>query len=171
MVNVILITGVPGSGKSSVAEELANCFLKGVHIKVDDLRSMVKGGGKDPSEKWDDQTREQYYLSFENAATLTENFIDQDFKVIIDDVVHGGDLYGEWIKYFEKFNPKKILLMPSKETILNRNKTRNHFVSEDTISMLYEDFKKHDYSDWIVIDNSKQTLEETVAEIKSTLNW
>ena len=103
--------------------------------------------------------------------TQTQNFIDQDFKVIIDDVVHGGDLFEEWIKYFEKFNPKKILLMPSKETIRNHNKARDNTVSEDVISKLYEDFNKYEYSDWIVIDNSKQSLEETVAEIKSTLNW
>ncbi len=41
---IFLISGTPGSGKSSVARALMQRFKQGVHLPVDDLRKMVVSG-------------------------------------------------------------------------------------------------------------------------------
>ena len=90
--------------------------------------------------------------------------------MIIDDTLHGGDLYIEWVKHFEKFKPLKVLLMPSKEIIFKRNRERQtHHVEETVMKKVYENFTKHDYFGWQVIDNGAQSIEETVAGIKKKL--
>ena len=40
----VLITGAPGSGKSTVSEALAVRLERGAHVPVDFFRKMVKGG-------------------------------------------------------------------------------------------------------------------------------
>ena len=41
---VVLVTGVPASGKSTVADLLARRFTRGVHVKGDVFRRMVVAG-------------------------------------------------------------------------------------------------------------------------------
>jgi len=133
---------------------------------------MIKGGYKSAAKPWDEETHRQYYLSFKNGALLAESFIKESYKVIVDDALHGGNLYNEWAKYFEKFKPLKILLKPNKESAIKRNKERTtHFVEENVISEVYKNFIKHNYSDWFVVDNSNKSVEETVVEIQKKLGW
>lgn len=49
MNHILLIVGSPASGKNSTAREIAKRSAKGVHIPVDDLRTMVHGGVIHPS--------------------------------------------------------------------------------------------------------------------------
>ena len=45
---VIVLTGAPASGKSTVAERLASCLDRAAHIQVDFFRKIVKGGYASP---------------------------------------------------------------------------------------------------------------------------
>lgn len=60
--DVILIRGAPGSGKSSVARELARHFPDGVTIEVDEIRRMINGV------RWDD---DRLHLHAISAAAQT----------------------------------------------------------------------------------------------------
>jgi len=53
---VIVLTGAPASGKSTVAESLASRLEHAAHIQVDFLRKMVKGGYASPHH-WSDEGR------------------------------------------------------------------------------------------------------------------
>lgn len=169
MQEVILISGIPGSGKSTIASLLAKSFSKSVYLSGDDIRLMVKGGFESPAKVWDQATREQYYLSFANEAVLANNFIRNGYLVVIDDVIHPGDLYQEWQKHFEKLRCTKVALQPDIRIVQQRNRERGKYVEEGVINRLYEDFRRQNFDDWIVVDNSHQTPKETTQIILSKL--
>lgn len=111
--------------------------------------------------------RGQYQLSFANAAALTRTFLRAGFDVVIDDVIRKGDLYDEWLRHFEGIEHRVVLLMPSLDVALARNRDRAaKTVPETTLHDLHQRYQEVDNSDWIVIDNSGQSPEETVTEIR-----
>ncbi len=127
---------------------------------------MVVRGYKDPNKPWDEEMRSQYYLSFKNQADLARNFLEKGFAVVIDEVVRKGELYDEWLTHFAGITHQVVLLLPAVSVALHRNAERtSHTVPERTLHDLHERYVNTDTAGWIVIDNSNQTVEETVNEI------
>ena len=60
---IYLIAGSPASGKSTLARLLAQRAAKGLHIPVDDLRTMVHGGVVHPGPVWSKELVEQLKLA------------------------------------------------------------------------------------------------------------
>ncbi len=58
-----LISGDPGSGKSTTAHALCHRYPKGIHVPVDDLRAFVVSGGASPLTEWTAETARQFALS------------------------------------------------------------------------------------------------------------
>lgn len=52
MHKIILLTGGPGSGKSTIAHLLAQHFSKSLHLQVDHLRGMMVNGISLPGKGW-----------------------------------------------------------------------------------------------------------------------
>ena len=170
--DLVFISGIPGAGKTSTSLALAASLPRSVHISGDQLRLTVKGGFANPNHKWTDETKRQYFLSFKNEASLARNFIAAGFRVIVDDTIHGGNLYENWQTHFTEMNPLKVILMPSFEEAMKRNNIReSHTVAEKVMSEVYTNFTQHDYTSWFVVDNTEMTVEETVGVIRKKLNW
>ncbi len=127
---------------------------------------MIVRGYTDPNTPWDDEMRSQYYLSFKNQADLARNFLEKGFSVVIDEVVGKGELYDEWRTHFAGIPHQVVLLMPMVHVALRRNAERaSHTVPERTLYDLHERYVNTDTTGWIVIDNSNQTVTETVDQI------
>lgn len=84
---LFLITGVPGSGKSSVAKALMQRFPFGIHLPVDDLRERVVSGIAHPVPHWTTETSRQFLLARKAAIATARLYADEDFAVALDDVV------------------------------------------------------------------------------------
>lgn len=80
------ITGVPGSGKSTVARELAFAVPRGIAIGVDTLRWMV-GSGYVSARRGNGEGRAQLRLERRSAATMVTIYAESGFLVLIDDVI------------------------------------------------------------------------------------
>ena len=166
---VIIITGPPGSGKTTITNMLAKSVKKGVAIHADDLRDMVKAGYAKPWAK-NEEAKKQIKLATTNAYSLANNFLANDFDVFIDDVVLGEEKEITYRKAFGK-KTKFFLLLPPKEVLLKRDSLRSpdKFMGKRA-EVLHDKFtaKKHP-ADWEIIDNSKQSPKETTKYILSKI--
>lgn len=163
--NIYLITGPAGSGKSSVTKALAKKFKRSAVIEVDTLRAMVKGGYVRPW-PYNEEVDLQLSLAAKNACDIAINFVKNDFTVFIDDVV-GRKLLEQYSEFFKDKNFKAVLLMPSMESLLKRFDDRgdNKDLRERTTELHKRFLEKKDKLNWQIIDSTNQTLEETVEEI------
>lgn len=83
--HILLLSGHPGSGKSTIAEALAH--LPGapkVHFHSDDLWGYIKHGRIDP---WLPQSDQQNRMIMQIAADVARRYAEAGYFVILDGVV------------------------------------------------------------------------------------
>jgi len=83
----VLVSGMPGAGKSTVTTLAARLLPRGARIKADDVNEMILSGRVgfrgDPAE----EAVRQDDLCNRNVCSLANNFIDFGFTVLIDRIV------------------------------------------------------------------------------------
>ncbi len=144
-------------------------FSRSAVVEVDKLRAMIIGGYVKPW-PYTEEVDLQLSLSASNACDVANNLLEKGFNVFIDDVV-GKKLLGQYSEYFKNVKFKTILLLPSTESLLKRFDDRgdNQELRQRTIDLSDKFSKTKNEMDWIVIDSSNQTLDETVEEIYNLL--
>ena len=164
---VFLISGTPASGKSSVSLALMQRFVRSVHLPVDNLREMVVSGIAHPVPAWTEETARQFGLARGNAALMARRYSSAGFAVAIDDVCSSRDFHADYEAHFADAQPYRVLLLPRLEVVLRRNSERTHkdFHHETLISViryLHAEYTAMDTRNWLVVDSSELTVEETV---------
>ena len=69
---IILLTGTPSAGKTTIAETLSRTFTQSAHVSVDFFRKQIKAGYASPHH-WNDEVERQYRLARKNAALTAKN--------------------------------------------------------------------------------------------------
>jgi predicted kinase len=169
---IFIISGVPGSGKTTLSGTLLKRFPFGVHIPVDDVRALVVSGISHPVPKWTDETARQFALARSAAADVARRYVQAGFAVAIDDVILHEPAIHDLMSALAGLNVHRIILQPPVETALARNRQRRSksfdpSILEDTIHMLYGASTQIDFasSGWLVVDNDAQSVDETADEI------
>jgi hypothetical protein len=165
-----LISGAPGSGKTSVADALARKYPKGVHLPMDDLRALVRTGLASPLE-WDSETTLQFAIARRNAARLAADYVEAGFTVVIDDVVREADM-PQYLPHLGGLIPRKVLLSPSIFVVHRRNAQRTN-KSFDTKILEPVATRLHGQlvagclpeAGWTVLDTSTLTIDATIDQI------
>ena len=168
---IFLITGTPGSGKSSVARALLQRFEFGLHLPVDDLREFVVSGIAHPVPTWTEETGRQFSLARESATSTAKLYATNGFAVVIDDVISSEDVSSIFEPVFAEFDFHKILLQPKLEVALERNRTRTNknfdpSFLEEPIRQIHAWMSAQKLPrNWSKLDSSDLSLEQTVAAI------
>jgi len=124
-----LITGIPGSGKTTVAQALARRYPLAAHVDDDMLISMIVSGNHPPTNEGDRESNRQILLRARNAALLIDSFAAAGVVPVFDDVVVRRahlDYYRELVKTMP-FHV--VVLAPPLEAALRRDSQREKQVA------------------------------------------
>lgn len=168
MAQILILTGPPGAGKSSVAQALADRYDRVAHIDVDTLRGFITPTGYIAPDKpgWERQRA----LATRNACTLAQNFMAERFAVIIDDVVTSR---AELDLYIEGLTPVGVpvhfvRLLPSREACQTRNRERRTGrMGAGRIEVVYDQFEAAGEMPGSVIDSSSLSIEATADRLQA----
>lgn len=169
---VFVISGVPGTGKSSVSAALVQRFPRGIHIPIDQIRSWVLSGYADPTRPWNDETESQFWIARKGAARMARSYSEASFAVAIDDVLWPNEVEEIFAPVLGDRPLHRIFLYASLEVTLSRNATRTNknfdtAALDETIRMLHArvDLSPNRWPGWLLLDTSTLTLEQTVDAI------
>lgn len=162
---IYLITGLMASGKSTVAQLLAERLPKVVHLRGDIYRKMVVSGRADMSEAPTKEALAQLDLRYRLTAITAKEYHVAGFDVVVQD-----NYYGEKLPYMlELLAPDPVftvVLCPSVDTIKARELARNKtgYTGFD-IESLYNAFMATTPRIGLWLDNSALTPVETAERI------
>ncbi|MFD7068314.1 AAA family ATPase [Streptomyces sp. NPDC059913] len=160
----VLLSGIPGSGKSTVAAALAAQFAASAHVEVDNLQELIVKGGRWPSPDGDEEADRQIFLRARNACLLADSFVAAGFLPVLDDVVVRRshlDFYRSQLKN-RPFH--LVVLAPGPAKAMERNLNRDKRLAIDW-SPLDEAMREEIAGEGVWIDNAGQTVEETVEAV------
>jgi len=165
---VIVITGIMASGKSTVAQALAERLSPSVHVRGDVFRRMVVSGRADMASPPSEEALRQLELRYRLMVQVALSYRDAGFHVICQDVI-----LGEWVErvvaMFGDVPVDVVVLCPRPEVVAMREAGRDKtgyggFTVEELDRSLREGTPR--IGRWI--DTSDLTVQETVDRI---LSW
>ncbi|MGN8025898.1 AAA family ATPase [Microbacterium sp. 22242] len=128
--SIMLVSGLPGVGKTTVARELARRATRGAHLDTDLIgEALILSGLVAPGQEPVKEADRQLALRRKNISALARNFADAEFDVTISDVVLWPDLldtYRAEIALPLRF----VLLTASPDEIAERDASRDKHVAD-----------------------------------------
>ncbi|MGS2591945.1 AAA family ATPase [Streptomyces hebeiensis] len=170
---VFVLTGVPGSGKSTVGALLARRFDPAVLIEGDVLRRMVVAGRAEMTTDPSQEAVRQYGLRLRHLAYLTRSYAAEGFTVVAEDNLLGAHLE-EFIGLLGDVRPCHVIaLAPDSATVLRRDAARSGRAYDETgryARELDQVLRRDTARLGLWLDTSEQKAEETVEEILARLD-
>ena len=162
MAQILILTGPPGAGKTSVATALADRYDRVAHIPVDGLRHFITPTGYRAPGKPGFERQQQ--LAIRNACDLARNFMAERFAVIIDDIAPEHEQLDAYIEGLKDAGVPVhyVRLLPSLEVCRERNRGRRaDRVPVERLELLYQQFEAAAEMPGSVIDSGSMTIEGT----------
>lgn len=120
---ILLITGIMASGKSTVAQAVAERLPKSVHLRGDLFRRMIVNGRIDMTPGYEAEAFEQLRLRYRLAAAAAEMYCAAGFTVIYQDVII-GPVIQEVVDELRRQPLYVVVLCPSPEVVAEREAGR-----------------------------------------------
>ena len=166
MSQIVIISGPPGAGKSSVAEALCQRYDRTVHLETDDLYAWIKMGFISP---WKTGSAPQNLMVSRAAARAATAYAQEQYGVFIDGVI--GALHLE--AYLEELRGCGVpvhyaVLLPSVEAAMRRAHERDKRVAEAANEEMYRRVYSMFATDGLpglTIDSGDLTIEQTADRV------
>ena len=152
--------------KTTDEDRLAAKFPQSASFSTDIIRQFIKGGNIAPWETGELATA-QMKLSDDIVQDIIKRYTDKEYVVILDGIYGDGDIQ----KYQTLFGKVRgFILLPLLEILKERDSNREEEKRvPHRVEPLYNDFSSKEHELFEVIDNSRQTVTETVEYIYERL--
>ncbi len=166
--DIIIIRGAPGSGKSQTAKSLSEFFPKGVRVEIDNLRSMVI------SVDWKNQMEHIEILRI--STNLVCDFINLGFSPLIVVDTFSGDKIVNYLEVLNKLNSSLSIqiigLYTSKEELYKRilSRDENEFRDNGICQRINQEVIDKKYENEFQINTTGLLPNETAKLIFDYLN-
>ena len=121
---LLLVTGIMASGKSTVAQLLAERFERSVHVRGDVFRKMIVNDRREVRPDAGDDELEQLRLRYRLTANAADAYREAGFNVIVQDVVVGR-LLTEFLAFVKHRPVYVVVLCPSVRAVEEREASRS----------------------------------------------
>lgn len=145
MGQLVVVTGPPGAGKSTVAALLAERFDPSVLIAGDAFFAFLAAGSVAP---WTPEAAEQNRVVLEAAAAAAGRFARADHTAVYDGVV-GPWFLPTFVAATGVWSVEYVILLPAEEVCLERVRTRpdHGFTDLDAARHMYAEFASAEIDD------------------------
>jgi predicted kinase len=170
MGQIVLITGNMASGKSTVAQALAERLPRSVHLRGDLFRRMIINGQAQMSAALNDEARQQLQLRYDLAVIAARRYADAGFTVIYQDIVI-GPMLSQIAAAFALYPLKVVVLCPRASIVAARERTRGKtgYADEAEVHIFDRILREETPRIGYWLDNSDLTVTETVDKIISEI--
>ena len=162
----VIVSGMPGAGKSTVTALAADLLPRAAQVKGDDVNRMIRSGRVFFMGKPKEEALRQDELCNRNMCSLANNFVDFGFTVLMDTVVADRPELDFLLALLSPRPVRLVILAPGVEVCKNRNATRdpNEQFAFDGYDQLEADMKR-DLGDGWWFDTSALTPADTAAQL------
>jgi len=162
----VVVSGMPGAGKTTVTALAARLLPRAAQVKGDDVNKMILSGGVWFMGVPRDEALRQYELCKRNMCALANNFVDYGFTVFMDTVVQDRAMLDFLLALMSPRPARLVILGPGVEVCKHRNETRHpdERFAFDGYDQLEADMKR-DLGDAWWFDTSALTAEETAEQL------
>ncbi|WP_181793538.1 AAA family ATPase [Streptomyces sp. WELS2] len=167
---VILVTGVMASGKSTVAQLLAERLPRSVHLRGDSFRRMIVSGGEEFTPRPSAEATAQLRLRYQAAAAVADLYAGAGWTVVAQDVVLGEHLDA----YLDRVTTRPlylVVLAPTPEAVARREagRRKDGYGGPWTVALLDQALRRDTPRRGLWLDTSHQTPDQTVDRILGNL--
>lgn len=163
--DILVISGSPGTGKTTTASIIASNLIKSVNLHTDDFYHYLCGGAIPPHLP---ESEEQNFIVIEAFLETAKRFARGGYDVIVDGIV-GPWFLEPWIKAArDGYMVHYIILRASKDETMKRAIGRMKLDQEtnmELVDVMWEQFHHLERYEANVINTTNQSIEQTVAII------
>jgi predicted kinase len=166
---VLVITGVMASGKSTVAQLLAERLPRAVHVRGDVFRRMLVSGRRELVPQSDEEAVEQLRLRYRVSASTADLYAAAGWTAIVQDVVLGEHLE-PYLGAIRSRPLYLVVLAPTPEAVAVREAARAKTgYGSWTVGRLDHVLRDETPRLGLWIDTSDQTPDQTVDAVLDAL--
>ncbi|QRX90707.1 AAA family ATPase [Streptomyces noursei] len=162
----LIVSGMPGAGKSTVSPLVAGHFERAAHINGDFLSYMVVQGRVGFLGRPAEESRRQLLLCARNMCALADNFVEHGIFPIIEYAITDRELLDFMVGLLAPRPVMFVVLAPPPEVCMRRNAARS---ARERVDYDIAPFHRamHDELGGVGwwLDSTGQTPEETAADI------
>lgn len=164
---VLVITGVMASGKSTVAQLVAERLPRAAHIRGDVYRRMIVSGRREITPDLPPEAIAQLHLRYRLAAMTADAYVNDGFTAVVQDIILGDDLPA----FLARIRSRPLLLVvlaPRPDVIEARERTRpktGYAGSGWSVADLDRSLRMETPRLGLWIDSSEQAPSQTADEI------
>lgn len=168
---VLVISGLPGSGKSVTTRAVVARLSRAAHVEADVLHDMVKQGrawpkgGERPQPG--DEFDVQLSMRLEQACLLARSFVGNGFTAIVDDIVIGPRL-GQLIEHLQGVDTRFVMLSPDFEVVKARWRAIDSPFVDDWDWIEEERLQTDRVGLWL--DSTTMTIDDVAREVLDRLD-